>query len=151
MSLNFVEKYVRLSKWKKKKVNVIITITTEFAWMYLYKQTSEYAWGPKYPKILNMAGFSKCEQYAVFQICHNMSWQWWICLRFLICQDYGYGRVLNMQELHRVLNMPQYGWLCLNRTWICHMSKFMITNRVLNMYHTIHSARSLFKLLSNYW
>ena len=60
---------------EKEKVNVNITITTEFAWMCLYKQSSEYAWGPKYPKTLNMAGFSKCEQYTVFQICHNMSWQ----------------------------------------------------------------------------
>ena len=32
----------------------------EYAWMYLNKQDSEYALGPKYAKILNMAGFSIC-------------------------------------------------------------------------------------------
>ena len=32
--------------------------------------------------------------------------------------DTEYGRVLNMQKLHRVLNIAQYGWICLNRTWI---------------------------------
>ena len=26
--------------------------------MYLYKQDLEYAWGPKFAKILDMAGFS---------------------------------------------------------------------------------------------
>ena len=30
---------------------------TEYAWMYLLKQDSEYAFGPKYGKILNMAKF----------------------------------------------------------------------------------------------
>ena len=30
--------------------------------MYLYKQDSEYASGPKYAKILNMAGFSISER-----------------------------------------------------------------------------------------
>ena len=41
-----------------------------------------------------------------------------------------------MQELHRVLNMPQYGGICLN------MFEFTIMDRVLNMYHTIHSGHS---------
>ena len=30
--------------------------------MWLYKQDSEYAWGPEYAKILNMARFSICER-----------------------------------------------------------------------------------------
>ena len=47
---------------KKKKVNVIIII--EYAWMCLYKQDFEYALGPKYATILNIAGFSICEGYT---------------------------------------------------------------------------------------
>ena len=39
-----------------------------------------------------------------------------------------------MQELHKVLNMSQYGWRCLDRMCIClNMSEFTITDRVLNM------------------
>ena len=62
------------------------------------------------------------------------------------------GRVLNMQELQRVLIMPKYGWICLNRTWTyLNMSAFTIIDRVLNMSHTMHSVRSLYKLISTYW
>ena len=61
-------------------------------------------------------------------------------------------QVLNMQELHRVLNKSQYGLICLNRTWIClNMSEFIIINWVLNMSHTIHGMRLLYKLMSPYW
>ena len=66
--------------------------------------------------------------------------------------DSEYNRVLNMKELHRVLNISQYGWICLNRTWMyLNMSKFTIIDRVLIMYHTIHSTRSLSKSMSTYW
>ena len=34
--------------------------------MCLYKNDSEYASGPKYVKILNMAGFSISERYTAF-------------------------------------------------------------------------------------
>ena len=48
--------------------------------------------------------------------------------------------------------MLQYGWICLNRTWIClNMSEFSIIDSVLNISLTIHSARSLYKLMSTYW
>ena len=50
----------------------------EYAWMCLDKQDSEYASGPKYGKILNMAKF-------------------WIC-----------HRVLNIGAFHGLLNMPEY-------------------------------------------
>ena len=43
-----------------------------------------------------------------------------------------------MLELDKVI---KYATIWLN------MSKFAITERVLNMHHTIHSARSLYKLL----
>ena len=82
-------------------------------------------------------------EYALAEFC--------LFLRFLICQDSAYGRVLNMQDLYMVLNISQYGWIYLNRTWIClNMSEFTIIDRILNMYHTLHSARSLCKLLSTY-
>ena len=57
-----------------------------------------------------------------------------------------YDRVLNIsralhmpvfwiQKLHRVLNMPQCGWIYLNWTWIClKTSEFTIINRLLNMF-----------------
>lgn len=40
-------------------------------------------------------------EYALAEFC--------LFLRFLICQDSAYGRVLNMQDLYMVLNMSQYG------------------------------------------
>ena len=48
---------------------------SEYAWMSLYKKNSEYASGPKYPKILNMTGLSICELYTTFWLCQNMPWQ----------------------------------------------------------------------------
>ena len=52
----------------------------EYAWMCLYKQDSEYALGPKYAKILDIAKFWiwKDSQYASvtpFWTCQNMPWQ----------------------------------------------------------------------------
>ena len=38
----------------------------EYAWMCQTKQDSGYASGPKYTKILNMAGFSLCDRYTEF-------------------------------------------------------------------------------------
>ena len=82
-----------------------------------------------------------------------------IYLGFHICQNSEYGRVLNMQGLHRVLHMPQnslithntkYGfWIGREYAWIC--LNFLIMDRVLNMYHTINSVRSLYNLISPYW
>ena len=99
-----------------------------------------------------MAGFPVCKRYIVFWICQNMpadlvtfteeicNGKLHFCVQW-ICQDSEYGRVLNMQELHGVLNMPQYDWICPSRTWIClDTSEFTITDRVLNMYYTIHST-----------
>ena len=67
------------------------------------------------------------------------------------------SRVLNIPvfrigKLRRVLNMPQYGWIHLNRTWIClKMSEFTIINRLLNMCHIIHShSTSSWVLIERY-
>ena len=54
--------------------------------------------------------------------------------------------------LRMVLNVSQYGWICLNETWIClNISEFTIIDKLLNMYHTIHRTRSLYNLMSSYW
>ena len=59
----------------------------------------------------------------------------WICLRFWICQGSEYTKSLNMPlvlnlsrfwinkgfeyvMVNRVLNMPEYAWLCLADAWI---------------------------------
>ena len=86
---------------------------------------------------------SECARICLGRIL-NISW-------VLICQVFECGRVLNMQESHRVLNMPQYGWICQNRIICLNMSVFMVKVRVLNMYHTILSAKSPFKLMGTYW
>ena len=62
-----------MRKKRKKKVNVIITIITECAWICLNKQISEYASGPKHAKIRNMAKFSIREHYAAWHIFEFMS------------------------------------------------------------------------------
>ena len=133
----------------KKKVNVTITIITEYAWMCLYKQDSKYASCPKYAKILNMAKF----------------WIWWGSQYASVTQRSEYARpcldrVLNISY---VLNMAGFWicrsytaflicqkWLtCLNKRWIClNLSEFTIIDMDLNMYYTIHSTRSLYKLMS---
>ena len=75
---------------------------SEYAWMCLYKQDSEYAWGPKYAKILNMAGFSTiCQRYRAFWICHNMPWQ-----------SYEY---ISGSRHARILNMTGF-WICKSYT-----------------------------------
>ena len=52
--------------------------------------------------------------------------------------------------LHRILNMPWHGLICLNMNWLSlNRSEFMIVVRVLNMSHTIQSARSFLKLLKD--
>ena len=38
-----------------------------------------------------------------------------------------YARLLNMQQLCKVLNMPQYGWIFLSKMWMClNMAEFLI-------------------------
>ena len=83
--------------------------------------------------------------------------EFWIYLGFSMCQDSECGSqcasawLLNMQKWHKIQSMPQYGWICLKRTWIC-MNMSIFDNRGgSDLYHTIHSARSLCKLMSTYW
>ena len=83
---------------------------SEYNWMCLNKKDSEYASGPKYAKILNMTGFSICERYTALWICQNMPWQ---SSEYIIISKY--ACILSMQESHRVVDMPRYGWICLNR------------------------------------
>ena len=90
---NFVEKYVRL-KAKKYKINFIITIIIEYAWICLRSwicQNSEYG------KVLNMTGFSICERYTGFWICPNMPWK---SSEYILGSKY--ARILNIKEF----------WIC---------------------------------------
>ena len=101
----------------------------------------------RYGRVLNMRAL-----HSVLNMPKYAFIEFWILSWLQICQNSEYGRVLNMQELHRVLNRSQYVWICLKRTWISlNMSEFTIMDRVLNIYHIIHSVRSLYKLMSAYW
>ena len=124
----------------------------------LNKQDSEYASGAKYAKVLNMAKFwiwqdsqyvsiTQCSDYARKCLDRVLNISWVLNMPgFQIWQGSEHAK------LHRVLNMPPYGWICQNRTLIClNMSAFTIIDIVLNMYNIIHSMRLLCKLLSTYW
>ena len=54
--------HCKLLSEKRRK----LMLSVEYAWMWLNKQDSEYALGPKYAKILNMAEYSICEHYTEF-------------------------------------------------------------------------------------
>ena len=68
-----------------------------------------------------------------------------------MCLDFENGGVRICKSYTGFHNMQQYGRICLNRTLICpNASEFTIVDRVLNMYHIMHRARSLFKLMNTY-
>ena len=56
-----------------------------------------------------------------------------------------------MQALHNILNIPEYAltefWIYLG-LYICKDTEYV---SALNMSHTIHYARSLYKLGATYW
>ena len=112
MSLNFIGKYVRL-KWKTK-VNVVITMIIEYAWMCPYKQDSEYALDPKYAKILTMAKF----------------WLWHISQYASLTQRSEYARICldRLLDISWVLNMPRF--------WIWQGLEYSTTGR-----YTVFSLR----------
>ena len=122
--------------------------------MCLNKQDSEYPSGPKYAKILNMAKFWICKRYTVFWIYQNMPWQSseYIlgskCVRILNMAGFWICKCYAGLENHNIAEYRcEYSWM-----WISlNMSEFTIIDRVLNMYHTIYSARSLYKLTSTNW
>ena len=95
---------------------LITIIIIEYASMWLNKQDSEYAYGPKYTNILNMAKFWTWQgsQYASVSqrseyVRIYLAWQ-----RSEYISGSNYASILNMKQLHRVLNMPQYAWKYLN-------------------------------------
>ena len=91
------------------------------------------------------------EHYTAFWICQNMPWQSfeyilgfknaWI----LIWQGSEYARVT--QDSNYVTTWLNV-WTGREYAWI---TEFSIIDRVQKIYHTIHSARSLYKLMSTYW
>ena len=98
------------------------------------------------------ANVTQCSEYA--RICHDR----------VLDRVLNVSYVLNMPEFWvwqgseyaRVTQGSKYGWVCLNRTWIClNISEFTGIGRVLNvchkihsMYHAMHSAMSLCKVMS---
>ena len=75
--------------------------------------------GPKYAKIMNVTKFliwqgsqhacvTQRFEYARISLDRVLN-----ISRVLNVPGSEYGRVLNMQDLHRVLDMPQYGCMCL--------------------------------------
>ena len=82
---------------------LLLWYMSEYAWMCLFEQDSEYASGPKYSEILNMAKFSiwQGSQYASVtqrsKYYKNMPWQG---SEYILGSKYEYSRALNMQELH---------------------------------------------------
>ena len=74
--------------------------------MIIDKQNSEYASGPKYAKVLNVAGFSICERYTAFWICQNVPWQ---SYEYILGSKY--DRILNMAGFWICHNMTEYIWI----------------------------------------
>ena len=124
----------------------------------LNKQDSECALGPKIR--------SSCPEFWIWQsseYCRVLNMQ--ALHSNLNMPDYTLisldsilnTRILTMARFwiskkNRIQNILQYDWKCLNRKWIClTMSRFTIIDRILNMFHTIHSARSLYKIMSTFW
>ena len=128
----------------------------KYSWMCLYRHNSEYASGPKYPKILNMA----------------KSWIWQGFQYASVTQGSEYARIWpdRVLNISWVLNTPRFWighsseyasvthdstyptmWLIY---WMEHkyawMSEFTVIDRVLNMFHKIHRARSYCKLIITY-
>ena len=85
----------------------------KYAWICLNKQDSEYSSRPKYTKILYMAKFWiwQVSQYASDTQRSEYA-------RICLISGSKYASILNMQELHTVLNMPRYSRIWLNWTWI---------------------------------
>ena len=86
---------------------------SEYTWICLNKQDSGYVSGPRYAKILNITNFWRW-QGSQHESVKERSEYASIRLDRLGFLGSKYVRILSMQELHRVLNMPEYGWICLN-------------------------------------
>ena len=136
---------------KKRKLiyyYLIIIIIIEYTWIFLSvllnKENSGYTYGIKYAKILSLTKlwiWQGCQYASVSQRSkYARIFFAWQSSEYILGSKY--ASFLSMKQLHRVLNMPQYGWICMNWTWLClclKMSEFTIINRLLNMYHTIYS------------
>ena len=98
-------------------------------------QGSEYALGCNYRRVLNIPGFRLSQIFAYASVAegsecawiwlNNVLWQgleyaWSTFLRVLNKLPTGYKFiVVNMQVLHRKLNMPEQVLICLNNASIC--------------------------------
>ena len=71
-----------------------------------------------------------------------------------LTQRFKYARVWLDRVLNTTLVLDMSGfWIWQGSEYgtVTQCSKFTMIDRVLNMYHTIHSARSFCKLMSTYW
>ena len=107
-----------------------------YAWMCLYKQNSEYAWLPKYAKILNTAKF----------------WIWQGSQYGTVTQRYEYARICldRVFNMSWVQNMPGF-WMYQGSEYARVTQGSKYAKIWLYMCHTIYSARSFNKLMSTYW
>ena len=86
----------------------------EYAWIYLNKQDSEYASGPKYAKILNMAKFWIWEGYQYTSVTRRCEYP-----RISLDRVLNISRVLNMPGFWICNSMAEYVWIGQEYTWIC--------------------------------
>ena len=130
-------------------------------------QGSKYTSGCNYVRVLNSPRFWICQvsPYASVAQDYEYVWIWLNKALWQGCEDASsmFHWVLNKRGLHSVLNMPeyaliisQYAWICLNNaewvnmpapTWKKQSAEYA---RVLNVFDTAHSIRSLYKSLSSY-
>ena len=130
-------------------------IMSEYAWVCPNKQDSEYALGPKFARILNTGKFWRWQDSQYASVIQRSEYT-----RIWLDRVLNLSCVLNMpgfwrwqgSEYARVTQGSKYATIWLVGTWIClSISELTIIGRVVNMYHTIHSARLLYKLMSFYW
>ena len=127
----------------------------EYTWMCLNEQDSEYAWSLNMP-IFWIWQSSEYERVLNMKALHCFLNKTKICFERVLNISW----VLNMpgfwiwqySEYARVTHGSKYATTWLNMSAKdASISEFTITDRVLNMYHIIDSAKPLYKLMITYW
>ena len=129
MSLNLVEKYAKLKSTKCYfNYHYWICLNMPKWTKFWICRKSEVCQNSEYGKVPKVAGFSICERFAAFWFCQNMPWR--VLNISWILNMPGFW-ILQGSEYARITQDSEYTIMCLN------MSEFTITNRILNMSHTI--------------
>ena len=119
-NLSYLFRFLERNEVKIRKLMLLelsLLSIPEYAWMYLYKQDSEYASNPKYAKILNMTKF----------------WIWQVSQIASVTQSSGYvsiflDRVLNISWVLNILGF--WIWQGSEYTRITQGSKYAIAEYV---------------------